>query len=156
MNPDVKKEFFDNVYTELNNDKCINKFYEYLDNIDVDSNFDFQLNRPINDLYMEMRQVDIPVVIRWLYDKFKDIESEFPIELKGNQLEADYNEYVKKHYDNNNLTGIASIGLNLRKYFCINREWCYGISKKKTNTVMLYMINPDILVKHIETFYLNN
>jgi len=156
MSEKVKNDFFKNVYDELNDDKCINKFYKYLNDIEIDPNFNFQLNRPTNELYEEMREVDSPVVVRWLYDTFKDSKNDFPIDYTGEQLEQLYNEYVKSCYDSSSRTTIASIGLQLRKYFCKNGVWLYGIEKRKSNGRRYYKIYPDVLIDYIDNKILPN
>ena len=156
MSEQDKNDFFEKVYSQLNDDKCINRFYKYLTDVDIDPNFNFQLNRPTNDLYDEMREVDSPVVVRWLYDTFKDSINDFPIDFTGKQIEQAYNDYVKSCYDNSGRTTIASIGLQLRKYFCKNGVWEFGIEKKKSNGRRYYKIYPDVLINYIETKLLPN
>ena len=77
-----------------------------------------------------------------------------PIKFSGKQVELSYNEFVKDNYDTYTKISIAQIGLYLRKYFCINKNWCYGITKHKSN-VMSYEIEPEKIIKYITDEYFN-
>jgi len=149
-----KKEFFTNVYSQINNDRCVNKFYHFLNTYDVNESFDFQTNRPKNELYYEIKKVDTPLVVRWLYETFKDVSSEKPIKFSGKQIELSYNEFIKDNYDTNTKVSIAQIGLYLRKYFCVNKNWYYGLTKHKSN-LMSYEIEPAKIIKYITNKYFN-
>ena len=58
-------EYFSNLHNELDKEEYLNSFYDFFKNIDI-SNYDFISNRPVSDMYDDMRELNIPVVIRFL------------------------------------------------------------------------------------------
>jgi hypothetical protein len=58
-----------------NDDNCAYEFYNYLLKVDVKENFNFELTRPKNDCYINMKQDSLPYAIRFLIDNIYDFKT---------------------------------------------------------------------------------
>ena len=59
----------------INDDNCANEFYNYLLKIDIKDNFNFELTRPKNDYYNNMKQDSLSYSLRFLIDNIYDFKN---------------------------------------------------------------------------------
>lgn len=146
---DKNPEFFDKLHKAIKNPQMINKLRHELMSYDIKPDFKFGLNRPTTEIYKDLKEVNTPSIIQWAWDLTQLGDNE---ELSSTQLCTHYNEWCKDKYnDNTGNTGVKSFGLNLKKYFCINKEWI-GFEWKKSSCIK-YKINTKTLKSLIEDTY---
>ena len=59
------KEYFTNLYKEINCGEYDKAFYDYFLNIDL-TEFDFINERPITSFYKNMKEINIPILAKYL------------------------------------------------------------------------------------------
>ena len=145
---DPDPEFFNEVYAALNDTAVINKFRYELEQYDIKENFRFQQNRPITEIYNDLREANTPSIIKWAW-YFASIY-ENGGRISSTQLCKHYNDWCKSNWENHKDTNTKTFGLNFKKYFYINSVWHGGINKKKSNGASVYEIDTVKLLSFIE------
>ena len=146
---DPQPELFKELYKAINNPDMINKFRKELLSYDIEEDFNFQRNRPITEIYRDLKEVNTPSIIRWAWDISLAADKH---EISGAELCRNYNEWCKNAFGNEKEINSKSFGLNIKKYFYINKEWI-GFEKKITNSCSKYTINNETLKNIIEEQY---
>lgn len=143
------EQMFNELYDAINNTDMINKLRHELQSYNIDKDFKFEKNRPITEIYQDLKEVNTPSIIQWAWDltSFKDECS-----ISSTELCTHYNAWCKDRYDNSKDTTTKSFGLNLKKYFCINKVWV-GFEWKRFNAGIKYKINTETLKSLIEDKY---
>jgi len=146
---DPQTNFFNELYQAINNDDMINKLRHELLSYNINKDFNFQKNRPITEIYKDLKQINTPSIVRWAWDITQLHEVN---ELSSSELCNHYNNWCKTAFENSKEVNVKSFGLNLKKYFCINNEW-RGFEKKLTNKSSIYCIQKETLKSIIEDKY---
>jgi predicted esterase YcpF (UPF0227 family) len=146
---DPEPEFFDNLHKDIINPDVIQKFREELLSINIDKDYNFQINRPITEFYSSMKSVNIPAIIRFMHQIIMpEREDKYPM----TNLCEYYNEYIKEQFETTTKVNSKSFGIQIKKYFYINNIW-YGIEPYKSGSVRGYRINQSALKTFIEDKY---
>jgi len=140
-----KEEYFNPLREEFNSGEYDWIFYKYLLQIDSD-NYNFVKNRPMTELYNDMREINKPIMtlfLEYLISIYHIGNKETPIENIGaNSLYERYKEYMKDHNFKFELNSTA-FGLKIKAY--------PEISKKKTMKGAVYTIDyPNLEKSFIE------
>ena len=132
--------YFTALIKEMNSGKYDRAFYDYLMSIECDD-YDFTNNRPVTEFYSDMKEMNIPLIARFLADeivKFKKTNSYF-----GSKLYNDFQEYIKRYNYKFEISYIS---------FCIAIKKYTGISKIKSNNIK-YIINHEELKQYLTKEY---
>ena len=135
------KEYFTNLYNEINSGKYDKAFYDYFLSIDL-SEFDFINKRPITNFYNNMKELNIPILARF-FEKIVDShdnECSYP----STDLFNKFNEFVKSNNFKIEYTS-TKFGLDIKAYD--------GIEKRKTRTNNVIDINILKLKQFLITKY---
>lgn len=146
---DPDKEFFDNLYKDMKNPDVIQKFREELLSINIDKEYNFQINRPNTEFYNTMKSANIPAIIRFMHQIIM-LEGEDKYHMSS--LCEYYNEYLKEQFETTTRVNSKSFGIQLKKYFYINNIW-YGIEPYRTSNERGYIINQDAVKAFITDKY---
>ena len=135
------KEYFTNLYNEINSGLYDRAFYDYFLSIDLTS-FDFTNSRPITNFYNNMKELNIPILARF-FENIIDIYNA-DCSFTSTELFNKFNEYVKT---NNFKVEISStkFGIDIKNYD--------GIEKLKTRTSNIINIDILKLKQHLITKY---
>ena len=148
---DRDPEFFKEVYNCMNNPAVINKFKQELFNREIDGNYNFQRNRPITEIYEDLKQINIPSIIKWASILTTDnLNTDEP--LTSTEMCSHYNAWCACNFDNNTAVSVSSFGLSIKKYFCINDNW-KGFDRKHTKNGNVFVIDKDKLRDFITETY---
>ena len=146
---DPKPELFSELYKAINDPECIIKLRNELLNYSVEQDYHFQRNRPITEIYKDLKEANTPSIIRWAWE-LTNIDSEEITTITN--LCASYNEWCKQTFEGSNSINVKSFGLNLKKFFNKNGQWI-GFEKIRRNTGIKYKVNPPQLKDIIENTY---
>jgi hypothetical protein len=98
------KEYFNNLYNEIETKKYNMCFYKWLINIDSD-NYNFEGNRPKTDLYKEMQDMNIPPLALFL----KKIVIKNVDKCQSNSLFKRFHEFLEKYNINSKYNHLGGI-----------------------------------------------
>ena len=146
------REYFKALRNEIegdNKDDIAKAFYDHLMSIDCDD-FDFTGERVKTEFYNDMKEHNIPVLIKFLESEiissvYKDkITKEIKLKQSGiyraSSLFELFNEYVKRNNYNYQTTS-TKFGLEIKKFT--------SIEKKQTNMGAKYIINYPALKDYL-------
>jgi hypothetical protein len=110
-------EYMKELINEMNSGKYDRAFYNYL--LSIDSNdYDFTNNRPITSFYEEMKEMNLPVIAKFLedlcYEYTNIVESEF---TSGNMYNK-FNDYIKQNNFKIEMTS-TKFGIEIKRYSSI-------------------------------------
>jgi len=146
---DPNQKFFDELREDVKNPDVVQKFKEELMSINIDKEYNFQLNRPMSEFYNIMKTANIPTIIRFLYQIIMpEGEDKYPT----NNLCEYYNEWLKEQFETTSKVNNNSIGMSIRKYFYINNIW-HGIEPYKSGSIRGYKINQEAIKTFITEKY---
>ena len=147
---DKDPDFFIEVYKAMNDLEVINKFKQELYNREIDGYYNFQKNRPITEIYEDLKQVNIPSIIKWagLLAR-EDFINE---SLTSTQMCTHYNSWCSANFDNNTSVSTQAFGMAIKKYFYINNNW-KGFEKKHIKIGTVFTINKSELRDFISDNY---
>ena len=146
---DPKPELFSELYKAINDPECITKLRNELLNYSIEQDYHFQRNRPITEIYTDLKEANTPSIIRWAWELI-NIESEETTTITT--LCESYNEWCKKTFEGSSNINVKSFGLNLKKFFNKNGQWV-GFEKIRRNTGVKYCVKPTQLKDIIENTY---
>ena len=147
---EYRKSFFNSVYTALNDPMAVAKFRQELLNYDVDEDYDFQNNRPLTEIYKDLKSHNTHSVIKWAWQFAKDREIHMNTEeIASNHMCMCYNEWLKESYEDSKKVTPSTFGLSIKRHFYINNKWI-GFDKVVKRTGSFYVINIPKLLYHIE------
>jgi hypothetical protein len=110
-------EYMKELINEMNSGKYDRAFYNYL--LSIESNdYDFTNNRPITSFYEEMKEMNLPVIAKFLedlcYEYTNIVESEF---TSGNMYNK-FNDYIKQNNFKIEMTS-TKFGIEIKRYSSI-------------------------------------
>ena len=134
------KEYFTNLYAEINGGKYDKAFYEYFLNIDL-TDFNFTNQRPITSFYNNMKELNIPVMARF-FESIVNNGNE--TKMSSSELFNKFNDFVKQNNFKIEYTS-TKFGIDIKNY--------EGIEKKRTKTNMMIEINIETLKLYLIAKY---
>ena len=128
---------------EMNSGKYDRAFYNYL--LSIESNdYDFTNNRPITSFYEEMKEMNLPVIAKFLedlcYEYTNIVESEF---TSGNMYNK-FNDYIKQNNFKIEMTS-TKFGIEIKRYS--------SIIAGRTSDKRFYKINFGNLKEELKKKY---
>jgi hypothetical protein len=152
---DKDPTFFKKLHTALDNPEVIKKFRKELMDYNISKDFNFQLNRPKTDKFNDLKKVNTPSIIKWVYyfsNHVDFIDGEGNDTYKSKHLCDMYNEYCKLNYETSREINVVSFGIQLKKYFYINNIW-RGFEHTHTRTGNVFIIDKQALNSVITDIY---
>ena len=133
------KEYFTNLYKEINSGEYDKAFYDYFLNIDL-SEFDFINERPITNFYKNMKEINIPILAKY-FESVVDAHIE-NCSVSASDLFTNFNEFLKTNNFKVEYTS-TKFGIDIKNY--------EGITKRKTriNNVI------DIDISKLKEYLIN-
>ena len=140
-------EYFSNLHNELDKEEYLNSFYDFFKNIDI-SNYDFISNRPVSDMYDDMRELNIPVVIRFLENYICDTLNN--IDIKPYWIDAGvlFSKFIT-YMSENNFSNITYTPVK----FGIEISKLEGLEKKRTSRGNSYGFDKEQLKTYLTEKY---
>lgn len=141
------KEYFDNLAECLNDDVVIFNFYKFLMSIDL-SNWSPWNDRPITEAYKDIQSVNVPVIAKWLNEKYMAFMYKYKNKEKKivrKRATVFYKEF-KNYRENIGWVGNVSIttfGLDLKEYIG------NGIEKKRISGRYVYFIDYEKIGEYL-------
>ena len=154
-------DFFTELHRCIEDPDVIALFHNELMEYDVEEHYNFQKNRPLTEIYEDLKEANTPAVIRWAYSLcspdivLDEDEPQQPQLYTTTQLTELFNEWCRENFANNNAVNPKSFGLSLKKYFHINQRW-NGFNKEETKSHKYgarYYIDKTALRSVIEDTY---
>jgi hypothetical protein len=145
-------QLFRDVYALLNNDNAIKKLRNELLELNVPENYNFKNNRPMTEIYQDLKEINTPLIIKWAWSFANMIDDKTEVHT-GSGLTAHYNIWLTEHKYDFKPVNTASWGLTWKKYFCINNNWVNGITKNRNAAGMTFTIGGKELREFIEERY---
>ena len=142
-----KDGYFKNLVSDMKDEIVQKTFYDYLMNIDIEEDFDFEDNRPKTKAYHEMKEMSIPPIIRFF--KWK-LENKFIEQYEySNDL---FNEY-KQFCDETNTKFL----IHKLKFVSSLREFkkCFEIKTNTTDRKTKILINDNELNLLVGKYFYN-
>ena len=136
-------EYFKKLNDEINDKSYDRAFFNYLMSIDI-NNYDFTNNRPITSFYNNMKELNTPIMVKFLENMIDKYNSSSNINFTASSLYNSFNNFIK---DNNFKIECTStkFGLDIKNY--------EGIEKKRTKTGNQIFININQLQEHLKLKY---
>jgi hypothetical protein len=106
------KEYFTNLYKEINSGEYDKAFYDYFLNIDL-SEFDFINERPITNFYKNMKEMNIPILSKY-FESVVDVYSE-NCSVSASDLFTNFNEFLKTNNFKVEYTS-TKFGIDIKNY----------------------------------------
>ena len=131
------KEYFTNLYAEINSGKYDKAFYNYFLNVNLNG-FDFINERPTTSFYNNMKELNTPIIVKFL-EKVID-ENNKNCSFSSTQLFDNFNEFIKTNNFKVEYTS-TKFGIDIKNFD--------GIEKKKTRTFNVIEINIQKLKEHL-------
>jgi len=142
-----KDGYFKNLVSDMKDEIVQKTFYEYLININIEEDFDFEENRPETKAYHEMKEMSIPPIIRFF--KWK-LENKFIEQYEySNDL---FNQY-KQFCDETNTKFL----IHKLKFVSSLREFdkCFEIKTNTTDRKTKILINDNELNLLVGKYFYN-
>ena len=135
-------EYFNVLHRDMNDKAILLKFIDYLKTFSL-SNFNFERERIKTSYFDELREVNIPILARYLQNKFD--ERDTTIKITGKDFFTSFKNFLGKFHRDIDYT-MTKFGRDIKKYD--------GIEKKKAG-VMIYVINTKSVIDYLkkEKFY---
>jgi hypothetical protein len=93
-------DYFKKLDNIFNDKEAIACLFQYLKNYETyDTPIDYQINRPINKAYVEIKRINAPLIIKWLISMIKKNEKTKIIKyenIKMSELYADFYEWIEE------------------------------------------------------------
>ena len=147
-------EYFSALRKELEDPQIALKFYEYLMSIECD-NYDFTKERPKTEFYNDMRETNIPIVVRFLEQEIvmniyqDNIRDEKRIRSQGIYYASGlFDSFIKYLKDNNHKFEMTStkFGIELKSF--------KSIEKRRMNVGNKYVIKyPELMDEFVKSKY---
>ena len=136
-------EYFKKLNDEINDKSYDRAFFNYLMSIDI-NNYDFTNNRPVTSFYNNMKELNTPIMVKFLENMIDKYNSSSNINFTASSLYNSFNNFIK---DNNFKIEYTStkFGLDIKNY--------EGIEKKRTKTGNQIFININQLQEHLKLKY---
>ncbi len=132
------KEYFKNLVNEMESNKYNRAFYDYLLNIDC-SDYDFTNNRPITEFYNDMKELNMPIMVRFLKQNVLDKITT----ISGTKFYEKFNGFLTANNYKFEYTP-TKFGIDIKKYD--------GVEYKLSNGIK-YIINIEALKQHLINKY---
>jgi len=135
-------KYFKNLIKAFNNKLLVRTFYNYLMNIPLDG-FDPTNDRPKTEIYKELQSVNIPIMARFLEEKFYHKHGYGKEKIyTGKDFYLEFEHfYITCGFNMNYKPSITKFGREVKKYG--------GVEKKRSCKGVVYNINVDVLQKYL-------
>lgn len=134
-----KNGYIDELLTELDNKDSMYSFYQFLKNKDI-SNFSI-IKRPITKFYKDLQQSNIPIIAKFLQDKYDFVNNKSIDIIQSSNLYLEFNNYLQKFHKDIQYTN-NKFSRDIIKY--------NGISKKKTTLCYIFVININQVIDYLK------
>ncbi len=128
--PEILKDA-DYIYDVIENKEKIACLFHYLKNsvvVQYHNQREWQMNRPITEIYKELKANSLPNYIKFLYEFLTSAEED--IRIPNEDLYANYTTFCER--DRKERMGYIDFGRKISKFKGIkNTEWRQGVGKKK-------------------------
>ena len=126
-------EYFNDFYNYLADSGNIRAIYEFLKAVDI-SGTNFQAERPITDLYKEIKSLSIDKELMFLHHKVAGFEK--PQEFKGSEYYQDFRAWLAENgFTDYKAKDAVRFGLYMKKVTGVTIE-------RKTGNAAYYVIDP--------------
>lgn len=144
-------EYFKNLDNIFNDKEAIACLFKYLKNYETyETPIDYQINRPINNAYVEIKRINAPLIIKWLISMIKKNEKK-KIEkydnIKLSELYADFYEWIEESRNKKSemtLNNFSRFLTSDSEIFTSNE-----INKLKSSTIKI-KLKLDLIKKKLE------
>lgn len=155
------EEYFKKLSKTFNDNTAIACLYKWLLNYETyDSPIEFQINRPLNKTYIELKRINAPLLIKWLLSEIKKVNSE------KKPTSGLFNQYVpiSEIYENFNIwveesrNKKSELTLNAFSRWLVSDNEvfeCDEIEKIKSSSIKIKLHYDKIKEKLIEKLYYN-
>jgi len=132
--------YFKKLINSFNNKKIVRGFYNYLMDIDL-KDFDPVNDRPITEIYKELKKVNVPIIAKFLEHRFYTSQKEY-ISIQARDFYKEFQYfYFDLGYKKDLLMTYCKFGRLIKHYA--------GVSKKRTNKAVFYTIDIIELNKYL-------
>ena len=133
-------KYFKKLIKAFNNKSLVRTFYNYLMEITLDD-FDPTNDRPITKIYKELQSVNIPVIARFLEDKF--YHKHGVKKYTGREFYSEFEHfYISYGFNINHKPSVIKFSREIVKYA--------GIYKKRTNKGIVYSVDTEEIKTDLE------
>jgi hypothetical protein len=133
------KEYFDDLYNELESGQVDRLFFNFLMARDI-SNYKFSNNRPNTKLYNDMKEANLSLLIKFLIE-FVSEHHEKEYKIKSSEFFTMFNHYI--------VAGQFDFKMNVTRFGLELKDLLeFGITKKALKDGNYYIINVDVLKQH--------
>ncbi len=140
---ETKNKYFKQLFNDLADNNIMKTLYLHLKNKDL-TNFDIN-DRPITDVYNDLKKSQTPLIVNYLLEKvYKyDGKDNFIKDYISSKLFENYNHYlIKNGFSGTNQTSFGRL---------LNEYQNFGITKKRTTKGNKYTINYNLLKTHLKS-----
>ena len=139
--------YFTELYKELNSEEYLKSYFDFFNSIDI-TDYDFINNRPVSNMYDDMRELNIPVAVRFLenyiYETLNTIDVK-PFWIDANVLFSKFDDYTVKNKYVNLTYNPIKFGIEISKFD--------GIEKKRSNRGITYGFDKELLKSYLTEKY---
>ena len=137
--PKPSAEYFNILHRDMNDKSILLKFIDYLKTYDL-SKFNFERERIKTSYFEELRQVNIPILARFLQDKFDSFDED-TIKITGTNFYKEFKHYLSRYHREIDYT-LTKFGRDIKEY--------NGIVKKKSHGIMIYTIDRELVIGYLK------
>jgi hypothetical protein len=113
-------KYFSDLKNEFDNEIYDYEFYQFLLNRNID-NYDFTNKRPITNFYKNMKELNTPIIVKFLEDIYFTHNKKTIIEFKANEIFDFFNGFVKMNNFKNDYSS-TKFGLELKTFTFIEKK----------------------------------
>lgn len=136
-------DYFSLLHKEITECEYDRAFYDYFMSINLE-NYNFTNNRPITNFYNNMKEINLPIIVKFFENIIDKSGNEEIIKFTAIELFLFFNDFIKNNNFKIEYTS-TKFGLDIKKYD--------GIDKKRTNRGYDIIINIQILKYHLTNKY---
>lgn len=152
------QSYFSNLASCMDSVRVQCAFYQYLKTLPIwNKPIDYQINRPITDAYIDIRQINAPPHMKWLRDELR--RGTLPDEMTSRELYLRFkNWYEKGNREAEKMASETAFGTLMKEAFIVESEPELGSIElaefKKTKAANMYKFDFPKLIKGMETLHL--
>ena len=113
-------EYFTLLHNEIYNGEYDKAFYDYFMSIDLE-NYNFTNNRPITNFYNNMKEINLPIIIKFIENIIDKNTNEEIIKFTASELFSFFNDFIKNNNFKIKYTS-TNFGLDIKNYEGIKKE----------------------------------
>ena len=113
-------EYFTLLHNEIYNGEYDKSFYDYFMSIDLE-NYNFTNNRPITNFYNNMKEINLPIIIKFIENIIDKNTNEEIIKFTASELFSFFNDFIKNNNFKIKYTS-TNFGLDIKNYEGIKKE----------------------------------